>query len=200
MTSRKVDVADRVVAFQGYFRVDRYTVRHETFDGGMSEPLVREVFERGHAAAALPYDPVRDEVVLLEQFRVGALAAGQEPWLIEIVAGIIEEGETPEEVIRREMQEEAGLVAQELEAIGPYLMSPGAMSELQHFYCARIDSVDAGGVFGLPDEGEDIRAFAVPASEVEPMLSSGKLRNATAAIALQWFVLNHARLKAQWGG
>ena len=77
MTSRKVDILERVTAFQGYFRVDRYRLRHETFDGGMSAEITREIFERGHAAAALPYDPVRDEVVLLEQFRVGAHAAGR---------------------------------------------------------------------------------------------------------------------------
>lgn len=198
MPPRKVDVIDRTTAFQGYFRIDRYTVRHETFEGGMSGDIVREVFERGHAAAALPYDPHRDEVVLLEQFRVGALAAGQEPWLIEVVAGIIDDGESPEDVVRREMIEEAGLEPHELEPVGPVLVSPGGTSEMLHMYCARVNTQDAGGIFGLDHEGEDIRAFIHPAGDVEDLLAAGRIVNGTAIIALQWFLLNRERLRSIW--
>lgn len=198
MAARKVDVIDRTTAFQGYFRIDRYTVRHETFEGGMSGNIVREVFERGRAAAALPYDPQRDEIVLLEQFRVGALAAGQKPWLIEVVAGIIDDGESPEEVIRREMIEEAGLEPHELESIGPVLVSPGGTSEMLHMYCARVNTQGAGGIFGLDHEGEDIRAFVHPASDVEDLLTTGRILNGTAIIALQWFLLNRDRLRSMW--
>jgi len=198
MTNRKIDVVEKLTAFQGYFRVDRYRLHHETFAGGMSEEVTREVFERGHAASALPYDPIRDEIVLLEQFRVGALAAGREPWMIEIVAGIIEEGETPEALVRREIREEAGLEALDLEPIGTYLLSPGGTSETMYFYCARVDSSQAGGVFGLDEEGEDIRAFVISGDEAEALLSSGRIENGTTAIALQWFVLNRQRLREIW--
>lgn len=198
MSSRKVEIIDKNTTFQGYFRVDEYRLRHETFAGGMSAEMTREVFERGHAAAALPYDPARDEIVLLEQFRVGAHAAGRDPWMIEIVAGIIEEGETPQTLVTREMEEEAGLTAQILEPIGTYLMSPGGTSETTHFFCARIDSQSAGGLFGLAHEGEDIRAFVVHADEVADLLSSGRIENAAAVIALQWFLLNRSRLRKQW--
>ncbi|MGY8957111.1 MAG: NUDIX domain-containing protein [Alphaproteobacteria bacterium] len=198
MTSRKVDILERVTAFQGYFRVDRYRLRHETFDGGMSAEITREIFERGHAAAALPYDPVRDEVVLLEQFRVGAHAAGREPWMIEIVAGIIEDGETPESLVQREMLEEAGLTTLELEPMATILTSPGGASETVHFFCARIDSSDAGGLFGLDHEGEDIRAFVVPGDDVADLLTSGQVENGPAVLALQWFLLNRDRLRQQW--
>ena len=198
MTSRKVDILERVTAFQGYFRVDRYRLRHETFDGGMSAEITREIFERGHAAAALPYDPVRDEVVLLEQFRVGAHAAGREPWMIEIVAGIIEDGETPESLVQREMLEEAGLTPLELEPMATILTSPGGASETVHFFCARIDSSDAGGLFGLDHEGEDIRAFVVPGDDVADLLTSGQVENGPAVLALQWFLLNRDRLRQQW--
>lgn len=198
MTSRKVDILERVTAFQGYFRVDRYRLRHETFDGGMSAEITREIFERGHAAAALPYDPVRDEVVLLEQFRVGAHAAGREPWMIEIVAGIIEDGETPESLVQREMLEEAGLTTLELEPMATILTSPGGASETVHFFCARIDSSDAGGLFGLDHEGEDIRAFVVPGDDVADLLTSGQVENGHAVLALQWFLLNRDRLRQQW--
>lgn len=198
MAPRKIEIIDKETAFQGYFRIDRYRLRHETFAGGMSGEITREVFERGHAASALPYDPARDEIVLLEQFRVGAHAGGFDPWLIEIVAGIIEDGETPEELVRREIQEEAGLTALDLEPIGAYLLSPGGTSETMHFYCARIDASTAGGLFGLDDEGEDIRAFVLPGSEVGDMLASGRITNATAVIALQWFLLNRDRLRRLW--
>lgn len=199
MTSRHVELIGKATLFQGYFRVDRYTLRHETFAGGMSEEIAREVFERGHAAAALPYDPVRDEIVLLEQFRVGALAAGWEPWLIEVVAGIVEDGETPEDVARRETLEEAGLAAQTLEHAASILVSPGGTSETLELFCARVDSTDAGGIFGLDHEAEDIRAFVLPGSEVAALLASGKVKNATALIALQWFALNRDRLRTAWG-
>lgn len=198
MSSRKIEIIDRTTSFQGYFRIDQYRLRHETFAGGMSAEMTREVFERGHAAAALPYDPIRDEVVLLEQFRIGAHAAGREPWMVEIVAGIIEDGETPETLIQREMGEEAGLSTNVLEPIGTYLMSPGGTSETTHFFCARVDAQSAGGLFGLEHEGEDIRAFVVPADEVRELLADGRIENAAAAIALQWFLLNRVRLRKQW--
>jgi len=198
MASRNVDLIDRTTVFQGYFRIDQYKLRHETFAGGMSEEIVREIFERGHAAATLPYDPIRDEIVLLEQFRVGALAAGHDPWLIEVVAGIIEDGETAEDVARRETQEEAGLDVIDLERAASILVSPGGTSETLELYCARVDSTDAGGVFGLDDEVEDIRTFVLPGTEVEALLASGQVKNAAALIALQWFVLNRDRLRTLW--
>jgi len=198
MSSRRIEILDKTTAFQGYFRIDRYRLHHETFAGGMSPEITREVFERGHAAAALPYDPIRDEIVLLEQFRIGAHAAGREPWMIEIVAGIIEAGENPEELVAREMDEEAGLAVQALEPIGSYLMSPGGTSEMTHFFCARVDAEAAGGLFGLYHEGEDIRAFVVSADAVAELLASGRIENAAAAIALQWFLLNRASLRGKW--
>lgn len=198
MKPRRIEILDKTTAFRGYFRIDRYRLRHETFAGGMSAEITREVFERGHAAAALPYDPLRDEIVLLEQFRVGAHAAGREPWMIEIVAGIIEPGEAPEAVVAREAEEEAGLAVQALEPIGSYLMSPGGTSETTHFFCARVDAETAGGLFGLDHEGEDIRAFVIAAEEVSELLSSGRIENAAAAIALQWFLLNRPRLRQMW--
>ena len=194
MTSRKIEILDKTTAFQGYSRVDQYHLRHETFAGGMTAEMTREVFERGHAAAALPYDPIRDEIVLLEQFRIGAHAAGRKPWMIEIVAGIIEEGETPESLVRREIREEARLEALDLEPIGTYLLSPGGTSETMYFFCARVDSSQPGGVFGLDEEGEDIRALVISGDEAEALLKSGTIENGTTAIALQWFVLNRQRL------
>ncbi len=184
--------------FQGYFRVDRYRLQHRRHDGGWSQELTREVFERGHAAAVLPYDPLRDEVVLIEQFRPGALAAGWAPWQLEVVAGIVDPGETPEEVARRESQEEAGLTILELAPIADFLASPGAVSQTERLYCGRVDAAGAGGIHGLEQEGEDIKAVVVPFAELRGLLAAKKVSNATGLIALQWLLLNRDELRARW--
>lgn len=196
--SKNVEILDKRAVFKGYFRVDSYRLRHSLFDGGWSLPMEREIFERGHAAAVLPYDPARNQFILCEQFRAGALAAGVEPWQQEIVAGIIEEGETPEEVARREIQEEAGLSAMELWPIQRYLVSPGGTSETVYLYLARVSAADAGGVFGLALEHEDIRVAAIPESQLQELVGDNKLTNAATIIAAQWFFLNRAKIRAKW--
>lgn len=200
MPPRKVDVLGREPLYDGFFKYERYTLRHETFAGGMTEPFTRELFSPGHAAAVLPYDPVRDQLVLQEQFRIGAHAAGRAPWLIEVVAGLLEDGESPEQLARREIVEETGLEALDLVEVGPLLMSPGTSSEMVTLYCARVDAGKSGGVHGLVVEHEDIRTFTVDAGEVRQLLESGRIENAVAVIALQWFALNHAEIRTKWAG
>jgi ADP-ribose pyrophosphatase len=193
-----VEIREKRTAFQGHFRIDSYRLRHKLHGGGWSAEMTREVFERGHAAAVLPYDPIRDEVVLIEQFRVGALAAGRSPWLVEIVAGIIDPGETPEQVVRREAREEAGLEVGALERIADYLSSPGGASESVVLFCGRVDAAKAGGVHGHPDEGEDILVRVHPFAEVERMMRTASLSNAVTLIAVQWLALNRDGLRARW--
>src|SRR5262245_35390923 len=106
-TMETAELVRHEVAFQGYFRIGRYAFRHTLHDGGMSGVITREVFERGQSGAMLPYDPKRDEVILIRQFRAGAYVAGRHPWLWEIIAGMIEKDETAEAMIRRETVEEA---------------------------------------------------------------------------------------------
>ncbi|MDJ0938103.1 MAG: NUDIX domain-containing protein [Kiloniellales bacterium] len=186
--------------FQGYFRIDRYRLQHRRHDGGWTEELTREVFERGHAVGVLPYDPLRDEVVLIEQFRVGAHAAGWAPWQLEVVAGIIDEGETAEDVARRESLEEAGLTLLELAPIADFLVSQGAVSETVRLFCGRVDATGAGGIHGLAHEGEDIKVVVVPFAELTALLAENKVTNATGLIALQWLLLNRDALRARWSG
>lgn len=193
-----VDVMEKITPFQGYFRIDRYTLRHRRHDGGWTGPMTREIFERGHAAGVLLYDPVRDEVTLLEQFRPGALAAGWHPWLIEVVAGIIDDDASPEDVAIREAQEEAGAVISDLVPIYKYLVTPGGSSETMALYCARVDSRSLGGLHGLEEECEDIRVFSVAADEAIGWLESGRILNSCAIIALQWLALNRQRLITLW--
>ena len=194
----KAELVDYVVAFQGYFRVGRYFFRHSLFQGGQSQVIRREVFERGHAAAVLPYDPVRDEVVLIRQFRAGTFAAGRHPWNWETVAGIIEEGETPENVIRREAVEEANLEIRDLVPLYTIMASPGACSETCVLFVGRADTSNAGGVFGLESEGEDILVKVVPFAEARAMLDRGDIDNSPALIALQWLALHRDELRNRW--
>ena len=194
----RIEIVEKTTPYRGYFQLDLYRLRHRKFDGGWTEEFQREVFERGHAAAVLPYDAARDAVVLIEQFRVGALAADLDPWLIEIVAGIIEPGEQAEAVVRREALEEAGCRIDDPVEIGRYLMSPGGCSETLALYCARTDSEGLGGVHGLAEEQEDIRVRVTPWPEALDLLSSGRINNAFTAIALQWLALEREALRRRW--
>lgn len=190
---RKVDLIKKETPFQGYFRVDRYHLRHSQFRGGMGPEISREVFERGHAGAVVPYDPKTGEIVLIEQFRAGALAADDpEPWLIEIVAGIIEPGETAENVVLRETMEEAGVTVSDLIPLGSHYMTPGGSSETIAFFAGLCDASSVGGVHGLISEGEDIRAFTLPLSDAVEMVLANRIRNATAALGV---LLVHAQLE-----
>ncbi len=201
-----VETIEKTTVYQGYFRIDRHVLRHRRFDGGWTEPITREVFERGHAAAVLLYDPDLDQLVLIEQFRIGVLAAADapevaetfSPWLIEIVAGIIDEGETPEAVVRREAKEEAGCTVGALEPACMMFASPGAASETIRIFCGCVDAAHAGGIHGLAHEHEDIRVFPVAPEEAFRRLDAGEVINATAMVALHWFRVNHARIHAQW--
>ena len=170
LPNETVELVDHVVAFQGYFRVGRYFFRHGLYEGGQSRILQREVFERGQAAAVLPYDPLRDEVVLIRQFRAGAYVAGRHPWTWEIVAGIIEADESPEDLIRREAVEEAALEIRDVIPMHNVVLSPGACSEACVTFLGRVDTTGAGGVFGLevgrrehPGQGPALRRSAFDA-------------------------------------
>ncbi len=194
----KAELVDHVVAFQGYFKVGRYFFRHSLFQGGQSSVISREVFERGHSVAVLPYDPQRDEVILIRQFRAGSYVAGRHPWCWETVAGTIEEGETPEAVALREAGEEAGVEVGDLIPIHDLMLSPGAVSETCKIFLGRVDTTTAGGVFGLESEGEDILVKVVPFDEACAMLDGGEIDNAVAVIALQWLALHRAEVRSRW--
>lgn len=193
-----VKVEKRETVFQGFFRMDKLWLTHPRFDGRNMPVFTRELFIRGDATCVLPYDPQRDEVVLLEQFRLGALSHDQSPWLLELVAGMNEDGESPEEVAQREGQEEAGLTFEPLEKICNYLVSPGGSTEMIHLYCGRVSTEGAGGLFGMEHEHEDIRAHVVCAEDAIAMIRDGRINNAAAIIALQWLELNRARLIEGW--
>ncbi|WP_305373516.1 ADP-ribose diphosphatase [Photobacterium leiognathi] len=191
-----VDILAKETVYQGFFKMVKYRFRHQLFAGGWSGEICREMFERGHAAALLPYDPITDEVVLIEQFRVGAMAAGCEPWQLEIVAGMIDhQDESAEDVVKREAVEEAGLTVAELEKVTRYLSSSGGCSEMLDIFVGTVDSTQAGGIHGLAEESEDIRVHVVSREQAYEWVESGKIENAASIIALQWLQLNYSRLQ-----
>jgi ADP-ribose pyrophosphatase len=197
-TQNDYEIVKREVPYHGIFRMAVYELRYRLFNGGWSKTVSREVMERPSAAGVLPYDPVLDRVILIEQFRPGALANPGSPWLIEIVAGILEPDEKPDAVALREGKEEAGCEILDLYPVSEYFVSPGGSNEYLWLYCGRIDASESGGIHGLVAENEDIRTFTVSADEAFIMLQEGKIRTSPAIIALQWLQLNREWLRQLW--
>jgi len=193
-----VEITRREECFRGFYRIERLHLRHRQFAGDMGPLISRELFVRHDAVCVLPYDPQRDEVVLIEQFRVGALEAGVNPWLLELVAGLIDKDEEPEEVARREAVEEAGLNLGALWPISQYLPSPGGSNELVHLFVGRCDSSLASGIHGLEEEGEDIRVHVLALEDALQAVRDGRVNNAASMLALQWLALNRAEVRGLW--
>lgn len=193
-----VKVTKEKVVYDGFFKMNEYHFKHKLFSGEWSGNVRREIFERGHAVAVLPYDPIQEEFVLIEQFRFGAMATSNTPWLVEVIAGMIDKGQTPDEVCKREAMEEAGIELEYLTKVLSYLSSPGGTTERLHIYIAKVDSNSAQGIHGLETESEDIRVLRVPEEQAIQWLRDGVIDNAAAIIALQWFMLNKSKLIEDW--
>jgi ADP-ribose pyrophosphatase len=197
-----VDILDARTAFSRHLGVDVVRFRHRLFAGGWSGERVFDIVRRGTAAAILLYDPERDSVVLIEQFRLAALYGGRSPWQTEAVAGLIDaEGETPEEVARREAREEAGL-----DPLGPLvpiqtiLPASGSYDETVFLFCGRVDASGAGGIHGLAEEHEDIRVVVKTIPEIEALIETGQIDSAHTLISLYWLLRHRDRLRREWPG
>ncbi|WP_416776810.1 ADP-ribose diphosphatase [Xenorhabdus budapestensis] len=197
-TKQDVEVISRKPFYRGFFKMTEYQFRHRLFCGGWSETIKREVFERGHAGVLLPYDPIRDEVVLIEQIRIPAIETSQTPWLLEVIAGMIEEGEDAEQVVRREAMEEAGIEVKRCQPTLSYLSSPGGTTERMHIFVGEVDSSTAFGIHGLEGENEDIRVLTVSREQAYQWVEEGIIDNAASVIAIQWLTLHHEKLKKAW--
>ena len=193
-----VEIIARETLYSGFFSMELYRFRHRLFNGEMSGEIKREIFERGHAAVLLPYDPVRDEVVLVEQVRIAAYDTSDTPWLLEMVAGMIEEGESVEDVARREALEEAGLAIGRTKPVLSYLASPGGTTERSSIMVGEVDATTAKGIHGLADENEDIRVHVVSREQAYQWVEEGLIDNAASVIALQWLQLHHQNLRNEW--
>ena len=188
------DLISKKMLFKGFLSIEEYKLKHELYEGGETEVITRQLMERGHAVAVLLYDPVNDKLVLIEQFRIGAKDDVKTPWLVELVAGMIDPGEAAEDVVRRECLEEAGVDVQHVRELFIYYSSPGGCSEKVTLYYAEVDSTLAGGIHGLDAEHEDIKVIVMDYDEAVRQLNSGVINSATPILALQWLQLNHSNL------
>ncbi|MCG8428118.1 MAG: NUDIX domain-containing protein [Chromatiales bacterium] len=186
------------VLYQGFLQLNRYQLEHELFAGGSSSVISRERIEGYRAAAVLLYDPDLDEVVMIEQFRIGALEDPAGAWLLEVIGGLIETDESAESVAQREAEEEAGCQVLELLPICNFWVSPGFSTEQITLYCGKVDASHAGGIHGLAEEGEDIRAVVMKADEVIAELYGGRVNSTSAIIAVQWLAMHREQLREQW--
>ncbi len=194
-----VRILEDETVFQGYFQIRRVTLQYRAFDGGWVEPQVREIFERGDAVGVLPYHPETDSLVLIEQFRPGAMRGDDSPWMLELVAGIVEPDESDEEVAHREAMEEAGCELLELAPIATVVPSAGACSEQVRLFCGRVSKAAVGGVHGVPEEGENILVHSVSVEDAFRLLDENRVPNGHTLIALLWLRNQIDALRERWG-
>lgn len=194
-----VEIIDKETASNGFFKLNRYRLRHHSFEGGWCDEIVRERIENIAAVSILLYDPDRDELVLVEQFRVGLMGQADRPWTTETVSGFCDtEHESPEQVARREVVEETGCELKALTHIGEFYVSPGMSVERINLYCGWVDADGVGGIHGLPHEGEELRALGMPRTEAVAQLF-GRLNTTSVVMAVQWLEANRAQLLEAWG-
>ncbi len=199
MSKKQFTILNETTPYKGFFSLKKFELKHTLYQGGWSQPITRELFHRGNCVAVLLYDPKRDEVVLIEQFRMGAIQlSADQAWLIEIVAGAIEQGETAEDVAHRESLEEANCQIEKLIKINDFFTSPGGTSELLTLYCGKVDTSEVGGVHGLDHEDEDIAVSTMKFDDAYQLLLDGKILSAIPIIALQWLYINRSQLRHDW--
>ena len=192
-----VVVAGQRLPYAKFFAVEEYDVAWRRFDGAMSAAVTRAAFISGDAVTVLPYDPARDLVLVVEQFRAGPLARGDaQCWQIEAVAGRVDPDETPEAAARREAVEEAGLELRDLIEIARYYPSPGAVGEYLYSYVALVDLPDGvTGVFGVAEEAEDIRTHLLPFERLMELVASGEIENAPLILTALWLQRERGRIR-----
>lgn len=186
-------VLDKQQAYRGFFKLDRYQVDFELFRGGMSGAVMRECSATsGFVVAGLAFDPARECFVFIEQFRIGAMVAGDNPWQLEIVAGFMDiPGESADDCMQRELEEEIGTRARALHPVQTYFPSPGGSAGQTHLYFAEVDASQTTRHTGLLEEGEDILVHCIPYETAFRWLMQGEIRNATMLVALQAFYIRH---------
>jgi len=194
-----VEIVEATKAFERFLRVEVFRFRHRLFSGEWSALRGYDVLRRGRAAAIVLYDPDRESVVLVEQFRLPALLAGSSPWQLEAAAGLVDSVETPAAVAVRETQEETGLaLIGEPVPIQRYLPSAGGSDESVFLFCGRVDASAAGGVHGLAEEHEDIRVVVKTLAEIEDLLDQGTIESGHTLIALYWLLRHRDLLRQLW--
>ncbi|WP_294827300.1 ADP-ribose diphosphatase [uncultured Gilliamella sp.] len=187
------------VLYKGFFSLLEYRFQYRKFDGTKSELVSREILERGHAVVLLAYDSKRDQIVMIEQIRIAAIETQNSPWLLELIAGMMDhDNESCEDVARREAIEEAGIAIGRCKPVISYLASPGGLTEKLHILVGEVDSSTAKGIHGLAEENEDIKVHVISREQAYRWVQEGVINNAASIIAIQWLQLNYALLQEEW--
>lgn len=189
LPKRSWQISEQKTLYDGFYKIESVRYSHSLHSGDMTGPIDVELFVRGDVVGLLPYDPATDQVALIEQFRIGAMHNKPDPWLVQIIAGMIDTDETPEQVVIREAKEEAGIELVEVELISRYLASPGASAEEVYVFYAETDLSETKGTHGLAEEDEDILVRVMSADDAIALLDRGQIKNALSIIALQWLKL-----------
>lgn len=199
-SQQDIEIVKQEVVYQGFFTMKKVQFRHKLFNGGMSNVVTRELLEKGSASVVIAYDPKLDAVVMVEQVRIGAYdpQAKGSPWLLEMIAGMVETGEQPEEVAIREAKEEAGIELEYIDYLFSVWDSPGGVAERIHFFVAKVDASQAKGIHGLASENEDIRVQVIDRQTAYQAIVKGEIDNSLAVMGLQWLQLNYANLQHKW--
>ncbi|WP_114909431.1 ADP-ribose diphosphatase [Haemophilus haemolyticus] len=200
-SQQDIEILGEQTLYQGFFTLKRIQFKHKLFAGGESGVVTRELLIKGAASAVIAYDPKEDSVILVEQVRIGAAyhsESNRSPWLLELIAGMVEQGEKPEEVALRESEEEAGIQVKNLTHCLSVWDSPGGTVERIHLFVGEVDSSQAKGIHGLAEENEDIRVHVVKREQAYQWMCEGKIDNGIAVIGLQWLQLNYAQLQQRW--
>ena len=187
------------VLYKGFFSLLEYRFQYRKFDGTKSELVSREILERGHAVVLLAYDSKRDQIVMIEQIRIAAIETQNSPWLLELIAGMMDhDNESCEDVARREAIEEAGITIGRCKPVISYLASSGGLTEKLHILVGEVDSSTAKGIHGLAEENEDIKVHVISREQAYRWVQEGVINNAASIIAIQWLQLNYALLQEEW--
>ena len=200
-SQQDIEILGEQTLYEGFFTLKRIQFKHKLFAGGESGVVTRELLIKGAASAVIAYDPKEDSVILVEQVRIGAAyypESHRSPWLLELIAGMVEQGEKPEEVALRESEEEAGIQVKNLTHCLSVWDSPGGTVERIHLFAGEVDSSQAKGIHGLAEENEDIRVHVVKREQAYQWMCEGKIDNGIAVIGLQWLQLNYAQLQQSW--
>lgn len=188
--SSKFKIVSKKNLYDGFFKMNEIVLKYKKYDGTWTNSISRELFGGAQVSAVLPYDPLKKEIILIQQFRPGTISKNLDNYLIEIVAGIIDEGETPEDAAKRECFEETGCVIKKLIPIQGYFPAPGSSESFYHLFLGETETFSGTRIMGLENENEDIKVQSFKSSKVREIMQKGKILNGLTLIALQWFFLN----------
>ena len=187
----KYKIINKENLYSGFYSLNKYEFTHQKHDGSWTNKVTREIFHGAQVSSLLPYDPIRNEIVLIQQFRAGVISRYDDSYLYEIVAGMIDKNENPKDTAKRECLEETGCRVKKIIPIQSYFPAPGSSESYYHLYLGEINSFDGERIMGLENENEDILVKSFKVEEIRKMLKKKLIQNGLTLIALQWFFLEY---------